>query len=43
LYFLDANVVGGTTYYYRIAPATVNNTETCQGNLTLTVALSKGR
>ena len=43
LFFLDSNVVGGTTYYYRIAPATVNDTETCQGNVTLTVALAKGR
>jgi hypothetical protein len=43
LYFLDSNVVGGTTYYYRIAPATVNDTETCQGNVTVTVAISKGR
>jgi hypothetical protein len=43
LYFVDNNVVGGTTYYYRIAPATVNDTETCQGNVTVTVAISKGR
>jgi hypothetical protein len=43
LFFLDANVVGGTTYYYRVAPATANDTETCQGNVTITVALAKGR
>lgn len=43
LYFLDSAVVGGNTYYYRIAPATVSDTETCQGNTTLTVALAKGR
>jgi hypothetical protein len=43
LNLLDANVIGGTTYYYRIAPATVNDTETCQGNVTITVALAKGR
>lgn len=43
LYFGDNTVVGGTTYYYRIAPATANDTETCQGNVTLTVALGKGR
>jgi len=43
LYFEDTNVVGGTTYYYRVAPATVSDTETCQGNVTVTVALSKGR
>lgn len=43
LFFLDNNVVGGTTYYYRIAPATANDTETCQGNVTLTIALAKGR
>jgi hypothetical protein len=43
LFFQDNNVVGGTTYYYRIAPATANDTETCQGNVTVTVALAKGR
>jgi hypothetical protein len=43
LTFLDSNVVGGTTYYYRIAPATANDTETCQGNVTVTIALAKGR
>jgi len=43
LFFLDNNVVGGTTYYYRITPATVNDTETCQGNVTITVALARGR
>jgi hypothetical protein len=43
LFFLDSNVVGGTTYYYRIAPATADDTETCQGNVTLTIALAKGR
>ncbi len=43
LHFQDNNVVGGTTYYYRIAPATVNDTETCQGNVTVTVAIAKGR
>jgi hypothetical protein len=44
LTFQDNNVVGGTTYYYRVAPATVNDTETCQGNVsTLTIALAKGR
>jgi len=43
LFFLDNNVVGGTTYYYRIAPATANDTETCQGNVTITIALAKGR
>ena len=39
LYFQDTNVVGGTTYYYRISPATVNDTETCQGNITLQVVV----
>ena len=43
LFFQDNNVVGGTTYYYRIAPATVNDSETCQGNVTVTVAIAKGR
>ena len=43
LFFLDSNVIGGTTYYYRIAPATADDTETCQGNVTLTIALAKGR
>jgi hypothetical protein len=43
LHFLDANVVGGTTYYYRVAPATANDTETCQGNVTITVAIARGR
>lgn len=43
VFFLDANVVGGTTYYYRVVPATANDTETCQGNVTLTVTLPKGR
>ena len=43
LFFLDNNVVGGTTYYYRITPGTVNDTETCQGNVTVTVALARGR
>jgi hypothetical protein len=43
LYFLDSNVVGGTTYYYRIAPATASDAETCQGNVALKVALAKGR
>ncbi len=43
LYFQDTNVIGGVTYYYRVAPATANDTETCQGNVTLTVAIGKGR
>jgi len=43
LFFLDPNVVGGTTYYYRIAPATASDAETCQGNVALKVALAKGR
>ncbi len=44
LNYVDSyQLVGGTTYYYRIAPATANNTETCQGNVTVTVAISKGR
>jgi hypothetical protein len=43
LYFQDNNVVAGTTYYYRVAPATANDTETCQGNITLSVKLPTGR
>jgi hypothetical protein len=44
LTYQDNNVVGGTTYYYRVAPATASDTETCQGNLsTLTIAIAKGR
>jgi hypothetical protein len=43
LNFLDTNVVGGTTYYYRVDPATANDTETCQGNLVIRVALAAGR
>jgi hypothetical protein len=43
VYFLDSNVVGGTTYYYRVAPATANDTETCSSNVTQSVELGKGR
>ena len=43
VFFQDNNVVGGTTYYYRVSPATVNDTETCQGNLTLAVTVPRGR
>ena len=32
--------VPGATYYYRIAPATVNDTETCQGNVASTLAIT---
>ena len=32
-----------TVLYYRIAPATNNDTETCQGNVAITVPLPKGR
>jgi hypothetical protein len=43
IYFQDNNVTGGTTYYYRVAPATVSDTETCQGNVTLSVTIGRGR
>jgi len=43
LEFTDKNVVGGTTYYYRIAPATANDTETCQGNVTLSATYPRVR
>jgi len=38
-YFQDVHVSTGTTYYYRVAPATANDTETCQGNVTLSVTV----
>jgi len=41
VFFVDNNVAASTTYYYRIAPATVNDTETCQGNVTLAVTVAK--
>ncbi len=34
-FFLDGSVVQGKTYYYRVTPATLNDTETCQSNVTL--------
>jgi hypothetical protein len=42
-YIDNYQLVGGTTYYYRIDPATANDAETCQGSLnnTLSVALPK--
>jgi hypothetical protein len=43
VYFQDTNVTGGTTYYYRVAPATINDTETCTGNITLQAVLGVGR
>ena len=43
LVFIDYNVTAGTTYYYRVAPSTVSDAETCQGNVTLQVALPKSR
>ncbi len=35
--FIDTGVVKGTTYFYRVSPATLNDTETCQSNVTLQV------
>ena len=43
LAFSDKSVVAGTTYYYRIAPATLNDTETCQSNQTFVVAVPRIR
>jgi len=44
LNYIDTyQLVGGTTYYYRIDPATANDAETCQGNVgnTLSILLPK--
>ena len=43
--FTDSNVLASTTYYYRIAPATGNDTETCNSptTVTLTVPAAKSR
>lgn len=43
LRFQDNNVVGGATYYYRVAPATASDAETCQSNVTLKVTVPAGR
>ncbi len=37
--YIDTNVVNGNTYYYRVAPATLNDTETCQSNQTFTATI----
>jgi hypothetical protein len=42
-FFVDANVVVNGSYYYRVAPATTADVETCSSNLTLKVTLPKGR
>ncbi|MCX6597119.1 MAG: hypothetical protein NTV70_12215, partial [Acidobacteria bacterium] len=39
LFFQDNAVTAGTTYYYRVTPATLNDSETCQSNVTLQVAV----
>ncbi len=40
LYFQDIGPLATkTTYYYRVSPATANDTETCQGNVTLVVTV----
>ena len=43
LSFIDRNVANGTTYYYRVSPATANDTETCQGKISPGVAERQGR
>jgi len=43
VYFQDTHVSASTTYYYRVAPATLNDSETCAGNLTLKATLGAGR
>lgn len=43
LAFTDPTVTVGTTYYYRIAPATLNDTETCQSNQTFVAAVPRIR
>lgn len=44
VYFEDQYMLtNGGTYYYRVAPATANGTETCNSNLTLKVTLTAGR
>lgn len=43
LSFTDTAVTAGNTYYYRVAPATADNTETCTSNITLMVTVPKGR
>lgn len=43
IYFIDNGVVSGQTYYYRVTPATDNDTETCQSNLTLQVVVKPSR
>ena len=39
LNFIDGSITKATIYYYRIAPATINDTETCGSNLTLMVTV----
>ena len=39
LVYIDNSVSNRTTYYYRIAPATLNDTETCQSNQTFPVTV----
>jgi hypothetical protein len=40
---VDANVVVNGSYYYRVAPATAADVETCSSNVTVKVTLPKGR
>jgi hypothetical protein len=43
-FYLDVNVVPGTTYYYEVVPATGTDEQTCQGSNPVQQAiLGKGR
>ena len=43
VHFADTNVVVNQTYYYRIAPATVNDTETCASAVSISAIVHPAR
>jgi hypothetical protein len=43
LNFIDGSITAAATYYYRIAPATIADVETCGSNLTLKVVVGSSR